>query len=284
MAERPVPEARESSRGHATWDVGWLDAHFEACRPEYEAMLRSVGIQPGWRVLDAGCGGGSYLPLMAELVGATGSVVALDLEAENVTAVAERVAAWDFPCPVETHIGGVLALPFPDDSLDAVWCSNTLEYLRDDDLPIALAEFSRVVRAGGVIAVKDSAFAHFLFAPADPARWWRLSTAYGQQSDAGHGLLRSPQTRRWLEAAGLIGVWQQTVLSERWAPLRPAERQFIGDFLVTCAKFAPAGDLPEEDRAFWEEQRDPSSPAHLINHPDFYRCEGHVLAVGRVAA
>jgi hypothetical protein len=34
----------------------YLDLHFEACRPAYEAMLRSVGLQSGWRVIDAGCG------------------------------------------------------------------------------------------------------------------------------------------------------------------------------------------------------------------------------------
>ena len=31
-------------------DADWLDVHFEAERPEYTAMLDSVGIQPGWTV------------------------------------------------------------------------------------------------------------------------------------------------------------------------------------------------------------------------------------------
>src|SRR5215471_12088169 len=106
MAEQYVTgAAHEASTGLPATAVGWLDLHFEACRPEYEAMLRSVGIHPGWRVLDAGCGGGSYLPLIAEHVGSTGSIVAFDLAPENVTTVAERVAAWDLPCPVETQVG-----------------------------------------------------------------------------------------------------------------------------------------------------------------------------------
>ena len=50
-------------------------------------MLRWVGIQPGWHVLDAGCGSGSYLSLLTELVGAQGSVSAIDLASENVQRV-----------------------------------------------------------------------------------------------------------------------------------------------------------------------------------------------------
>ena len=43
-------------------EATFLDAHFEACRPEYEAMIRSVGIESGWHVLDAACGAGGQDP------------------------------------------------------------------------------------------------------------------------------------------------------------------------------------------------------------------------------
>ena len=68
-----------AATGQVGTEAGFLDAHFEACRPEYEAMLRSVGLQPGWTVLDAACGGGSYLPLLAETVGSGGAIAAFDL-------------------------------------------------------------------------------------------------------------------------------------------------------------------------------------------------------------
>ena len=73
-----------ASTGLVLTNAALLDVHFEACRPEYEVMLRSVGLQPGWRVLDAGCGSGSYRPLIAEAVGPTGAIAALDLAPENV--------------------------------------------------------------------------------------------------------------------------------------------------------------------------------------------------------
>ncbi|WP_368860646.1 methyltransferase domain-containing protein, partial [Mesorhizobium sp. GbtcB19] len=41
-------------------------------------------MQHGWDVLDAGCGAGSFLPLICELTGSNGSVAGLDLAPENI--------------------------------------------------------------------------------------------------------------------------------------------------------------------------------------------------------
>ncbi len=145
---RDPRRAHATAGGHAVSAAGWLDAHFEACRPEYEAILGGVGIEPGWRVLDAGCGGGNFLPRLAGLVGPTGAVAAVDLAPDNVAAVRARLAALALPCPVEVGVGSLLRLPYPDAHFDAAWCANVLMYLTDDELPAALAELRRVVRLG----------------------------------------------------------------------------------------------------------------------------------------
>ncbi|MGN6674743.1 MAG: class I SAM-dependent methyltransferase, partial [Thermomicrobiales bacterium] len=119
------PGTHASTTGQAFTGGDWLDVHFEVSRPEYEAQLRAVGIQPGWRVLDAACGSGSFLPWLADLVGPTGSLAALELAPDNVAVVERRVAASDLPCPVEARTGTVLALPYPDATFDAVWFANT---------------------------------------------------------------------------------------------------------------------------------------------------------------
>ncbi|HEY8599170.1 MAG TPA: class I SAM-dependent methyltransferase, partial [Thermomicrobiales bacterium] len=125
------PRAHTTATGHAVSAAGWLDAHFEACRPEYEAILSSVGIGRGERVLDAGCGGGNFLPLLARLVGPAGSVVGVDLAPDNVEAVRARLDPHDLPCPVTVEIGSLLRLPYPDAHFDAAWCANVLMYLDD---------------------------------------------------------------------------------------------------------------------------------------------------------
>jgi len=74
----------ETSTGHEASGVDWLDLHLESSRAEYESALREVGIGPGWSVLDAGCGSGSFLPLICDSTGPEGTVAALDLAPENV--------------------------------------------------------------------------------------------------------------------------------------------------------------------------------------------------------
>ena len=54
-------------------------------------VLQEVDIQPGDTVLDYGCGPGAYVPDLAERVGATGVVYALDLHPLAIESVRDRV-------------------------------------------------------------------------------------------------------------------------------------------------------------------------------------------------
>lgn len=58
-------------------------------RPLTERILRAAGVDSGMRVLDVGCGVGDVSFLVAQLVGPSGSVVGIDLDADAL-AVAER--------------------------------------------------------------------------------------------------------------------------------------------------------------------------------------------------
>jgi len=274
-----------TAAGHALSGSAWLDAHFEESRVVYEAMVAATPFQPGWRILDAGSGPGGFLPALASRVGEGGSLTALDVDAENLGIAEERVATSPLPCPVTTRLGSVTDIPFGDASFDGVWCANVSQYLSDDDLLAALAEFRRVVRPGGVVAVKEADGMSWNFGPMDPCIWLRTVMAQLEQGNSQtHGVMRATALRRWLERAGLDNVWQQMFPEELWAPLTPAERRVTGDFLRFLASIPEVAALPESDREFWDKQLDPSHPDALVNHPDFYERGGYVLAVGIVPA
>lgn len=263
----------------------WLDVHFTACAAEYEAMLRLVGLQPAWHVLDAGCGGGSYLPLLAELVGPTGRVAAIDLSSENICVVRNRLSAWHLPCPIFPEVGDLLSLPYPDNAFDALWSANVTQYFSDSELPLVLKEFRRVVRPGGLVAVKDVDMQLMRVYPADPFLFSHLSEKSVQGSNAtaqSQGSLRGRELRRWLEHAGLEQVWQRTFMIERWAPLQPIERQLFAEWFTYLAGLAVERGVPEEDLKTWRRLGNPNAPNYLVDDPDFYACEGQVMAVGRV--
>ncbi|HEX5505323.1 MAG TPA: class I SAM-dependent methyltransferase, partial [Thermomicrobiales bacterium] len=187
-----VAETHASSTGQTMTGGAWLDVHFEAARPEYEAQLRAVGLRPGWHVLDAACGSGAFLPWLAELVGPTGNLAALDLAPDNVALVERRAAGWALPCPVEVTAGTVLALPYPDAAFDAAWCANTSQYLTDDELATALAELRRVVRPGGLVAVKDGDLHFTRVLPAPPGFLLRVFRAAAPVNVPSAGILRAP--------------------------------------------------------------------------------------------
>ncbi len=270
-----------SSTGHDMASGDWLDNHFEAARPEYEAQLRAVGLRPGWRVLDAACGSGSFLPWLAELVGPGGGLAALDLAPENVALVEQRLGAWDLPCPVAARVGSVLALPYPNAVFDAAWFANTSQYLSDDELATALAELRRVVRPGGLVAVKESDGTLSRVLPAPPGLHLRLLQATANAAQA-HGILRAPALPGWLRRAGLAAVWRRTTLIERAAPLDPPTRQFWRDDLTFGAGLAPTHDLPTTDQEVWARFRDPAALDAFLDDPDFCGCEANILTVGTV--
>ena len=282
--EQPTAiEAYASTSGQLMTEASWLDAHFETCRPEYREMLRSVGIQPGWHVLDAGCGGGSFLPLISELVGPAGRIAALDLASDNIATVEQRVVAWGMPTPVDARVGSVLALPYADDTFDAVWCAATSQYLTGTELATTLAEFRRVVRPGGLVTVKDVDGTAIGFVPAPTLIIAHLFEAMAERgNDQFAGCMRVQSLAQWLRRTGLGAVWQRTTLVERSAPLRAVERRYIGDGLSYFASIALPCDLPAIDHAAWESLTDTTGRNRLFDDPGFSWREGHVTAVGIV--
>jgi tRNA A58 N-methylase Trm61 len=59
-------------------------------------FFEDAGIAPRMRVLDLGSGAGDVCMMLAEMVGATGSVIGLELDADAVKFAHERVSARAF--------------------------------------------------------------------------------------------------------------------------------------------------------------------------------------------
>jgi SAM-dependent methyltransferase len=281
MSSHANPHA--ASTGQSFTSGAWLDVHFEANRPEYELQLRMTGIQTGWHVLDAASGSGSFLPVLAELVGPDGRLAALDLAAEHVTRIQDRLAHSPLVCPVEARVGTVLDLPYADDTFDAVWFANTSQYLTDEDLATSLAEFRRVVRPGGLVAVKEADGTMLRLLPAPVSVMQRLvqgSVESGLVQAA--GVLRAPHLPSWLRRAGLVDVSRRTTLIERSAPLDPAVRAYWHGFLVSMAAAAPQFALSADDHAFWTQFCDLAVLEAYLDDPDFCGCDVNILTVGVV--
>jgi SAM-dependent methyltransferase len=128
----------------AGWEsvVAEYDASFGSLTTQaIEPILNSVGAGPGVRLLDVATGPG-YVAVAAAERGAV--VVGLDFSAPMVAEAKRRHPAIDF------REGDAEALPFPEESFDAVVMNFGILHLGRPDL--ALNEACRVLRAGGKFA------------------------------------------------------------------------------------------------------------------------------------
>ena len=115
------------------------------------ALLAPAQLTPGLRVLDFGSGPGFMALVIADIVGESGKVHGVDLNARFVRDAARRAEGR---ANVAFHHVEGSALPLPDAAVDRVICKNVLEYVPDIDA--TLAELRRVLAPGGRIHVIDS--------------------------------------------------------------------------------------------------------------------------------
>lgn len=272
-------ERHSTSSGHVLSSSGWLDAHFEACRDEYADMLRSAGFEPGMTVLDAGCGTGCFLPLLQEL--GAGKLIALDTAPEHLQSIHQIFAG-----AVPVAGGAITPLPFRDACVDGVWCANTLQYLDDDGALQALTDSWRVVRPGGIVAVKDVDMTAFKISPGPPFLGLHLAEACATGADVtpqSLGSLRGRELRGLMQRAGLADVRQRAVLIERWGPLTGADAQFWSEWLPYLSKLAQERGVPDEDLETWRCVETPALAMAFVSQPEFYGCELQVVCSGRRA-
>ena len=187
--------------GAERYTHGYHEAILESYRrrtAEACAAFLLPRLQPDASVLDMGCGPGT---ITAGLARRAGTVVGVDTSAEMVES-ARRLTAESGVDNASFQVGSAYELPFDDESFDVVYAHQLLQHLSD---PVrALREARRVLRPGGLVAVRDSDYATMVHAPVEAAlqHWLRLyhevASANGGEPDAGRFL------PGWVRAAGFV--------------------------------------------------------------------------------
>jgi ubiquinone/menaquinone biosynthesis C-methylase UbiE len=150
-------------------------------------------LRRGDTVLDVGCGPGTITADLATLV-APGLVTGIDLSAE-VIELASRETQGLHDGSLRFAVDDVYDLSFKDATFDVVFAHQILQHLSS---PVdALVEMRRVLRDGGLLAVRDADYGAFAWFPADDrlSRWIELyhqiTRANRAEADAGrHGVQR----------------------------------------------------------------------------------------------
>jgi ubiquinone/menaquinone biosynthesis C-methylase UbiE len=105
-------------------------------------ILELMAVESGHRVLDVGAGIGTYAAPLAELVGPSGRVVALDPSAALLGHIASAAS-------LETVVGDARAMPLEDNTFDRALCHWVLLHI--DPMAAVVNEMKRVVAPNGTL-------------------------------------------------------------------------------------------------------------------------------------
>jgi ubiquinone/menaquinone biosynthesis C-methylase UbiE len=112
-----------------------------------------IPVQRGDAVLDVGCGTGDLAFVLAQRVGATGTVIGIDASPEMI-ARAQRKARRR-GSPADFQVALAQALPFADQRFDHVVSSLAFHHLPGDLKRQALLSVARVLKSGGRVTIID---------------------------------------------------------------------------------------------------------------------------------
>jgi SAM-dependent methyltransferase len=235
--------------------------------PFADDLVHAAELEPGMHVLDVACGTGALSRAAARLVGATGSVVGIDLSAPMLSVAAEHLAEPGMADITYLH-GRAEELPSLPRPVHVALCQQGLQFF--DDRHAALRAMAGAVAPGGRVAVATWA------APEQDSGWPPLAEALELYvgADAGARML-SPfaisdpdELGALLKDAGLHDVAaRQHSRTVRFAPrVDFARRLVLASPLAQTFADAPAIDQELILAHVTEAVRDCDGGEHEVRH------------------
>jgi ubiquinone/menaquinone biosynthesis C-methylase UbiE len=153
-------------------------------------------LEKGMCVVDAGWGPGAMTRGIAERV-APGWVIGVDTNGERVATAWQLIRASPLQ-NVRLHVGDATAIPLRERAIAVVFANGLLEHLHAP--AVAMAEFFRVLRTGGLVALRSPDWGAVILEPTSPTllasialrnRWQRHNRGEPQAGRKLKSLLRT---------------------------------------------------------------------------------------------
>lgn len=250
-------------------------------QPVLRAAVQALNLPLGSHGLDAGCGIGLQMRLLADAVGLDGQAAGLDLDPEMLVYGEALAREQGLANRLTFHQGDVNRLPFSDRAFDWAWSADCIGYPGGDLAP-ALRELMRVVKPGGSIALLGWSSQQVL--PGYPLLEARLNATNSAYSPFLTGKPAEQHflcARRAFREVGLEQVKAQTFVRDVVSPFGTGERAG----LISLFDMLWGQRQPETAMADWEAYQRlcrPESPTFILDQPDYYGFFTYTLFSGIV--
>jgi ubiquinone/menaquinone biosynthesis C-methylase UbiE len=253
----------------------------EFAAPELRQAIASLALQPGMRILDAGCGTGDAVRWFCDAVKSEGLVVGMDLAVAHTVLARTRAPAGALILQAD-----VLKVPLRPASFDLVWCVNTINHFRD---PVAgLSALAPLLRRSGRIALGQSGLLPEMFFAWDSRLERVVNEAVREYYRKRYGVDEYQLTAirallGLLRRAKLRNIRVQTFVIERVAPLQEADQQYLLEAIFRetwGARLEPY--LSSTDFEHLTRLCDPAHAEFALRRPDFHFLQTFTVAIGEV--
>jgi SAM-dependent methyltransferase len=165
----PAPFAGNYPLEHHAGEIERLRIQGDAMAPDTRVMLDRIGVAPGWRCLDIGCGPGGITDLLSERVGPSGRVIGLDMDEQHLAHARTSARA-----NVEFLRGDAYGSDLPSGMFDLVHMRFVASTAGGPER--LLREAMRLTRPGGIVALQEPDGSTLNCYPPHPA-WDKLKAA-----------------------------------------------------------------------------------------------------------
>lgn len=251
--------------------------------PVLRAAVDALQLPKGSHGLDAGCGIGLQLPLLADALGPDGHIMGLDIRPEFL-GEAERVAAGaGLSERVALRQGDINNIPFEDDTFDWLWSASCAGYPAEEPVPL-VQELARVIKPGGTVAIL--VYSSQVLLPGYPLLEARLNATSAGIAPFTKNM--RPESHwlcavGWFRDAGLDEVKARTFVAEFQAPLTREIRDALTSLLEMRWEGAQS-EVSKEDWAVYQRLSHHESSEFILDRPDYYAFFTETLFQGKVGS
>lgn len=260
--------------GRAEAEEARLKRQIANLAPDSDAQLERIGIKPGERVVDMGCGPGGVLHLLGKRVGPAGSVLGIERSPHFVELARRFVNDHALP-QIEIREGDAYATGLPRASFDGAHMRLVLVNVPEPRKIVR--EMAALVRPGGWVASFEADFVGHDCDPPLPA-WDRLLEAYiAYSARQGIDLFIGRRIHGLFREAGVEDIRVDAIMHVY--PPGHDRRPILRDFINNVRDRLIAGGFitrTELERDMADLERHLADPKALVTSHMFFRLTGRV--------